>query len=104
MWALVLQACKQNATCAASGSAATHPYRLGNPNAYFYKIYQSGSNGVAYANAFADVQYGNNTLVSPAPSSSATPGPGFTATPGYDLTTGLGVPYARNLIKAVVGV
>jgi subtilase family serine protease len=103
MWALVLQACKQNAACAAKGSGAT-PYRLGNPNAYFYTIYTSGSNGVAYANAFADVQYGDNTLVSPAPAASATPGPGFTATPGYDLTTGLGVPYARNLIKAVVGV
>ncbi|MBD5635283.1 MAG: S8 family serine peptidase, partial [Candidatus Eremiobacteraeota bacterium] len=108
MWALVLQACKQHPGTCGMGSGAT-PYRLGNPNAYFYKIYKSGSNGVPYNGAFSDVQYGNNTLVSPAPSSpspaaSATPGPGFTATPGYDLTTGLGVPYARNLIKAVAGV
>jgi hypothetical protein len=99
----VLQACKQNPSTCGTGSGAT-PYRLGNPNPLLYKIYTSGSHGVTYAQAFSDVQYGNNTLVSPAPGSSPSPDPGYTATPGLDLTTGLGVPYGRNLIKAVAGV
>jgi kumamolisin len=103
MWALVLQACKQNPSTCGSGSGAT-PYRLGDPNALFYKIYTSGANGQSYDGVFSDVQYGNNTIVSPSPGSSPSPNPGYTATPGYDLTTGLGVPYARNLIKAIAGV
>ena len=103
LWALVLQACKQNPGPCGAGSGA-YPYRLGNPNPLFYKIYTSGSKGVSYNSVFSDVQYGANTLVSPGPGPSPTPGPGYTAAPGYDLTTGLGVPFARNLIKAVVGV
>jgi pseudomonalisin len=116
MWALVLQACKQNPTSCGTGSGAT-PYRLGDPNPLLYKIYTAGSHGQTYANVFYDVQYGNNTIVpaaspSPVPSGSATSAPAPTATPvngynagvGYDLSTGLGVPYARNLIKAVAGV
>jgi kumamolisin len=103
MWALVLQACKQNPSTCGTGSGAT-PYRLGNPNPLLYKIYTSGSHGVTYAQAFSDVRYGDNTLVSPAPGASPSPDPGYTATPGLDLTTGLGVPYGRNLIKAVAGV
>jgi subtilase family serine protease len=106
MWALVLQACKQNPGSCGSGSGAT-PYRLGNPTSLLYPIYTGGAHGLAYDAVFSDVQYGNNTTVSPAPlASGATPAPnpGFTATPGYDLTTGLGVPFGRNLIRAIAGV
>ena len=107
MWALVLQACKQSPAQCGSGSGST-PYRLGNPNALFYKIYTTGSNSLAYANVFSDVQYGNNTIVtpesSPGPNPTATPVNGYNAGVGYDLTTGLGVPFGRNLIKAVAGV
>lgn len=114
MWALVLQACKQNPTSCGSGTGAT-PYRLGNPNALLYKAYTSGSHGLAYANVFYDVQYGNNSIVpppspapttstGPVPSPSPTPVNGYNAGVGYDLSTGLGVPYGRNLIKAIVGV
>jgi subtilase family serine protease len=114
MWALVLQACKQNPASCGSGTGAT-PYRLGNPNPLFYKIYASGSHGLGYANVFYDVQYGNNSIVptpspvpttstGPVPSPSPTPVDGYNAGVGYDLSTGLGVPYGRNLIKAIVGV
>jgi subtilase family serine protease len=110
MWALVLQACKQNSNCMTSGAASAHPYRLGTPNPLFYEIYTKGLHGVGYANVFSDVQYGGNSTYptpvsssSPAPSPSPT-APGYTAGAGYDLTTGIGVPFARSLIRAVVGV
>jgi kumamolisin len=108
MWALVLQACNQTASCrTASGS---HPYRLGNPNAFFYKIY---GDKTQYATTFSDVLYGDNaqlpscwkypwTYVGPTPCPSIDPG--YQALKGYDLVTGIGVPYARALIHAVVGV
>ncbi|HLI96193.1 MAG TPA: protease pro-enzyme activation domain-containing protein, partial [Candidatus Baltobacteraceae bacterium] len=89
MWALVLQACKQTPSCETSGGPV--PYRLGNPNAYFYKLY---ANAPQYASVFYDVVYGNNSLSG---------GTGYSAGTGYDLISGIGVPYARALIKAVVG-
>ncbi|MBD5655286.1 MAG: S8 family serine peptidase [Candidatus Eremiobacteraeota bacterium] len=89
MWALVLQACKQKASCA-TGAGAT-PYRLGNPNAYFYRIYGNSS---LYASTFYDVLTGSNALGGSA---------GYSAGIGYDLVTGLGVPYGRNLVRAVTG-
>jgi len=100
MWALVLQACKQHAPCATATGAA--PYRLGNPNAQFYKLYAGKP---SYTSVFYDVLYGNNAQVcvgsgAPCPTSA----PGYAAGTGYDLVTGIGVPYARALIKAVVGV
>ena len=100
MWALVLQACKESASCATASGPV--PYRLGNPNAYFYKIY---ANANTYADTFYDVVYGNNSMVciptaTPCPSPTS---PGYSAGKGYDLITGIGVPYARALIKAVVG-
>jgi subtilase family serine protease len=110
MWALVLQACNQTATCrTASG---THPYRLGNPNAFFYRIY---ADKTQYANTFYDVLYGDNAqlpscaqdpwTVDPGnPVPCTTLDPGYKALSGYDLVTGVGVPYARALIHAVVGV
>jgi subtilase family serine protease len=100
MWALVLQACKQSSSCA-TASGPAH-YRLGNPNAYFYKIY---ANATQYQSTFYDVLYGNNAMIC-LPTATPCPSPdssGFSAGKGYDLITGVGVPYARALIKAVVG-
>jgi kumamolisin len=96
MWALVLQACKQTSSCA-TGTGST-PWRLGDPNPYFYNLYQ---NAQSYAATFYDVQYGNNAL----PPTTGTGGldPGYTAGVGYDLVTGIGVPYGRALVKAVTG-
>ena len=101
MWALVLQACKQTASCATASGPA--PYRLGNPNVYFYKIY---ANAAQYASVFTDVLYGNNAQASTCSDPSApcpSTDPGYSAGVGYDLITGIGAPHARALIKAVVG-
>jgi subtilase family serine protease len=95
MWALVLQACKANATCLAHGTGAT-AYRLGNPGAYLYKIYR---NAAQYQASFYDVQFGNNALPSIGGSGLD---PGFSAGVGYDLVTGIGAPYAKNLISSVL--
>ena len=123
MWALVLQACKTTASCVAKGSG-TRPYRLGNPDALFYGIYK---NAAAYGKTFLPVTYGNNSIAlycyyngsdaancpTPAPGSTATPLPvpipidsGYNANPsgGYNQITGIGVPFGRALIRAVVGV
>lgn len=104
MWALVLQACKASAACSTAGGA--HPYRLGNPNALFYKIASSsGLNGYAYSQVFYDVLYGNNDAVPPratTPSPAPLQGSCCYAGPGYDLTTGVGVPFAGHLIDAIV--
>jgi subtilase family serine protease len=109
MWALVLSACKATSGC--GGGFSGHPYRLGNPNNYFYKIYQN-EGGTSYGSVFYDVLYGANGApfvpTGPTPGPTATPEPtfanGYNAGPGLDLVTGLGAPYARNLIKAVVGI
>jgi len=108
MWALVLSACKVHAGCGSASAPSAYSYRLGNPNNYYYPIYR----GANYGKVFYDVLYGANglpfapTTPSPGPSASPEPSfaPGFTAGPGLDLVTGLGVPYARNLIKQVVGI
>jgi hypothetical protein len=84
-----LQACKQTPSCATASGGV--PYRLGNPDPYFYKIY---ANATEYSSVFYDVVYGGNAL---------TNDQGYIAGPGYDLVTGIGVPYARALIRAVVG-
>jgi kumamolisin len=100
MWALVLQACKEHASCATASGA--HPYRLGNPNAYFYKIY---ANATEYPSVFYDVLYGNNAMTCTAMATPCpTMDPGYSSGKGYDLVTGIGAPSARALIKAVVGV
>jgi subtilase family serine protease len=106
MWALVLQACKSSATCATASGPVS--YRLGNPNALFYKIYE---NATQYGSVFYDVIYGDNSEACEGTPSSGSPptpcpnptDPGFVAVQGYDRVTGIGVPYARALIKAVVG-
>ncbi len=124
MWALVLQACKATASCAAKGSGP-FPYRLGNPNPQLYAFY---ANAKTYASTFLPIVYGNNALAqfcyyntgdpngicpSPAPGVSPTPmpsaiplDPGYSANPGggYNQLTGIGVPFARALIRSVVGV
>lgn len=109
MWALVLDACNRTAACTAKGSGP-HPYRLGNAAPYFYKIY---NDPVLYPATFYDIVDGNNGVtpckvnpgqVGPCPTPSPTVDPGFNAGKGYDLTTGIGVPFGRHLIKAVVGV
>jgi len=116
MWALVLQACKSSASCATAAGPVS--YRLGNPNNFFYKIY---ANATEYQTVFYDVLYGDNAQVCATPTpghtfpgaataapSSPSPCPnplnsGYEAGKGYDLVTGIGVPYARALIGAVVG-
>jgi kumamolisin len=123
MWALVLQACKQTTSCVSKGKGA-YPYRLGDPNATFYALY---ANAKSYATTFLPVDYGNNALAmycyynssddnncpSPAPGASPTPLPspipvasGYSANAagGYNQLTGIGVPFARALIRSVVGV
>ncbi len=105
MWALVLSACQQTAGCARAGG--THPYRLGNPAPLLYGIY---NNAAQYGSTIYDVTFGNNGQVgcqyngscdpnAPQP----TPQPGYSAGKGYDNITGIGVPFARHLIKAVTG-
>ena len=109
MWALVLDACKKTAACVAKGSG-THPYRIGNAAPAFYKIYNDTT---LYPATFLDIVDGNNGVrpcsvnpgqVGPCPNPSPTVDPGYNAGKGYDLTTGIGVPFARHLIKSVVGV
>ena len=109
MWALVLDACRQTAACTAKGSGPK-PYRFGNAAPSFYKIYNSAA---LYPATFLDIVDGNNGVrpcsvnpgqVGPCPNPSPTIDPGFNAGTGYDLTTGIGVPFGRHLIKSVVGV
>jgi kumamolisin len=101
MWSLVLQACKASASCATATGAK--PYRLGNATPLLYPLYAKGSTiEPTYAQTFYDVVYGDNSQSPVAPSPSASPlDPGYNAGPGYDQVTGIGVPFARALIKAV---
>lgn len=103
MWAVVLSACKKSSACSTAGGA--HAYRLGNPNPLLYKIASAaGYRGSTYSQVIYDVLYGNNDAVAPRAGSSPTPLQGSCcyAGAGYDLVTGLGVPYARHLINALV--
>jgi len=120
MWALVLQACRAKPSCATAGGAKA--YRLGNPNPILYGI---SAKPDLYKATFLDVTFGNNAqppycsqfppaslpkdCPTPGPPGMPTPGPtaldpGFSAGIGYDNVTGLGVPFGRALIRAVVGV
>ncbi len=93
MWALVLQACKQAPGC--GRGTGLHPYRLGNPAPLLYALSPQAAQA-----AFLDITYGNNAIPS---TSGSGYDPGFDAALGYDLTTGLGTPFARNLIGSIVG-
>jgi subtilase family serine protease len=102
MWALVLQACAQTTTCAKATGAK--PYRLGNAAPLFWQIY---SNQALYSSTIYDVTFGNNgtnTCTVELSCPSAQPAPGYNAGAGWDAATGLGAPFARHLIQAVVGV
>jgi kumamolisin len=106
MWALVLSACKATPACTA-GVTGTTPWRMGNAAPMLYKIYNS-TNPSLYPVTFDDPSFGNNSVngcfFQSCPSPMPTAGPGFSAGIGYDEVTGIGVPFARHLIKAVVGV
>jgi subtilase family serine protease len=98
MWALVLQACSHSASCANAQGAK--PYRLGNAAPILYSLYAKGITiQPTYAQTFYDVLYGDNQQ--PNTTNSAVYDPGYDAGPGYDQVTGIGVPFARALIKAV---
>jgi subtilase family serine protease len=101
MWALVLQACAQSASCATAQGAKS--YRLGNAAPLFYAQYAKGSTiQPTYAQTFYDVVYGNNQQKPAAPTPTSPPlDPGYNAGTGYDQVTGIGVPFARALVKAV---
>lgn len=104
-WALVLQACATSASCATAGGAK--PYRLGQAAPLLYGIYNGkGKGGLSYNNVFYDVTVGNNgvQVIPSTPNPNPTPIAGYNAGQGWDQTTGLGVPFVRNLIKAVTGV
>lgn len=96
MWALVLQACKLTPRC--GFGPASHPYRLGNANPLFYTIL---TRPALYNKSVYDIVYGDNASLN-------TLNPnvldfGYTAGPGYDLTSGIGAPFARNLITVITG-
>lgn len=112
MWALVLQACKVHpTTCSAKPGTGGVSYRLGNPNPLLYGLY---ADKTKYASTFFDVLFGNNAQLPncadpssstyPCPVPNPTLLPGYSATNGYDRITGIGVPFARPLIKAIAGV
>jgi kumamolisin len=95
MWSLVLQACKRAPSCAKAQGGK--PYRLGNAAPLLYALYSNGTHlQPTYHQTFYDVVYGNNQQTGPGGLD-----PGYNAGHGYDLVTGLGVPFARALIKAV---
>jgi subtilase family serine protease len=104
MWALVLDACRQTASC--RGPNGT--YRLGNPAPLLFGIYNDATK---YPQTFYDVTFGNNGVIpcavnpgqiGPCPNPRPTPDAGFDAGIGFDLVTGIGVPFAGHLINAVV--
>jgi kumamolisin len=97
MWALVLQACAQSSCASAQGVKA---YRLGNAAPLLYGLYATNATTIAptYASTFYDVLYGDNQQTS---STGSGLDPGYNAATGYDQITGIGVPFARALIKAV---
>ncbi|MDB5092493.1 MAG: putative protease [Candidatus Eremiobacteraeota bacterium] len=105
MWALVLDACNKSTACKGKG-AGPRPFRLGNAAPYFYRIY---NNATQYPQTMYDVTFGNNGVTgcaqqAPGCTAPATPDPGYLSGVGYDLVTGVGVPFGRHLITAVVGV
>lgn len=94
LWSLVLEACKNDATCDSKGTGA-YPYRLGNPAPIIYGIY---ANKQLYESSTFDVLYGDNSANNPYGQLNA----GYQAGPGYDLVTGVGVPLAGHFIDAVL--
>ncbi len=97
MWALVLEACKQTAAC--NTGPLGHTYRLGNPAALLY-----GMSAASKGSAIYDIVYGSNQVPPLSSPDYSVLDPGFKAHAGWDAATGLGAPFARNLIKAIVGI
>lgn len=95
MWALVLQACRLNPQC--GFGPAPHQYRLGNPSGLLYRLYVLPQ----YQQTVYDINYGNNAVFSVTNPNQLDPG--YDAGTGYDLTTGIGAPFARALIHVVTG-
>jgi subtilase family serine protease len=123
MWADVLSACKQVASCQGpqpppvtdptSGftSPSTIPrYRLGNPNFLLYPLVSTA----AYHNVFYDITFGNDAVppyaVQLAASETGETGLDYTVTdpgsvsagPGFDNASGLGFPFGYALIKQLI--
>lgn len=97
MWALVLEGCRLTPAC--DTAPAPYPYRLGNAAPLLQALSSS-----AKASAFYDITYGNNAVpLSTSDDNYADLDPGFLAKPGFDLASGWGAPFARNLIKAITG-
>jgi kumamolisin len=102
MWSLVLNACRVKVTCIPGQSGPT-AYRTGLANPLLYLIY-TGKANQSYALTFYDVLYGSNGQQPGGPTPGPTFDPGYNSGVGYDQTTGIGVPFARALIKAVSGI
>jgi subtilase family serine protease len=102
MWALVLNACKVKGTCI-PGQTGPKAYRTGLANPFFYLIY-TGKATQSYALTFYDVLYGSNGQQPGGPTPGPTFDPGYNSGTGYDQTTGVGVPFARSLVKAITGI
>jgi kumamolisin len=107
MWAIVLSACSTSPSCATATGAK--PYRLGNAAPLLWKIYQTQA---TYESSIYDVTFGANAIDpceysgTPGYVGCATPAPlpsAYSANAGWDAVTGLGAPFARHLISAVVG-
>jgi subtilase family serine protease len=113
MWADVLSACKANPSAGAcANGGGPNSDRLGNAAPYLYAIYNctsapcgygSFTSQLNYNQVFYDIVYGDNQMANPtyAP---ASPVPGASAGPGYDLVSGVGVPFAGHLIKAITNI
>jgi len=69
--------------------------RLGFLNTAIYRLTQSA----AYAQAFHDIQAGNNTFVIQGQNGTKATIPGFKTAKGWDSPTGVGTPDATNLVK-----
>ena len=99
-WADVLSFCKQQAGCATA--SGPHPWRLGNPNVYYYSIVNAAatppSGGGAWGShgAIYNVQYGADTITSETAC--------CYAGPGYSPATGLGVAFTYHLALGVMHV
>ena len=105
MWALIDSVCK--AKGGGGCPAGPAPGRLGNAAPTLYPIYANKNFFAFYQDTFLDVTYGTTGQCPSATCPPSSPGstflPGQTAGKGYDLTTGIGVPFARTLLKAVTG-
>ncbi len=97
MWALVLEACKQTTSCLKG--TGVHNYRLGNPAPLLFSL-----SAAQRASSIYDVTFGFNAVPNTSSPDYSDLDPGFHAGVGYDAASGLGAPFARNLIMEIVGI